>query len=753
MSTQFDDIMNGDVIDASHVTEAYDAIHDLESGAAHYRKDDSSTVNDHQVNFATGNQISSYSKGMMIHFRSGSTNDGLSPPTLTVTGPSGALDPIALVKQGGTALAASDIVSGQLVSAVYIEEDDGSNPRFEVLNPSTSSGGGGGGASSLNQLADVTVSSSAQNEILMHDGTDFKNVGPAAARTGLDVPSNADLAAKQDSSARGMPNGYASLDANGVVPAGQLPTGTGGGGATALNQLSDVSVSMAAQDEILMHDGTDFKNVGASAARAGLDVPSNADLAGKADVSHSHPTSEITGLDTALTAKQETSEKGQANGYAELDSSGKVPSSQLPTASGGTVTVGVNQVAFGDSNGEITSEPGINVTNGQLNLSNNISSPGAGVESQRFGAGSVASNTYSTAVGHNASATSISGTSFGAYSEASGHISTAIGGYALCKGNQGVAIGYDAQAGDPLETYTVGAIAIGKSSRADIESCIALGIGASSTWLRAIAMGAYASAQSHQSIAHGFLAEATAENAVAFGPFAKSSGLRSITVGPNTEASYVQSIAIGYESEATNHSSVALGSYAKATGGYSVSLGYQAEAQGAFAIAGPMATAAHNYSLAIGRGAVTTSTYQAVLGGPIGVVQDLYVGSGVTYATPSDVNIRATGASGTDAAPAQMRIAGGISTGSASGGSVRIATSPAGSSGSSPNTLVDHLIVDGEGRIGFHGAAPAAQSTGWSISNASTSKSLDVSNGSLADVREIVGTMVETLKANGLLGA
>ena len=46
-------------------------------------------------------------------------------------------------------------------------------------------------------------------------------------------------------------------------------------------------------------------------------------------------TSDVPGLDAALAGKQASSEKGQANGYAELDSSGKVPASQLPTSGGG----------------------------------------------------------------------------------------------------------------------------------------------------------------------------------------------------------------------------------------------------------------------------------------------------------------------------------------------------------------------------------------------------------------------------------
>ncbi|RWM29785.1 hypothetical protein [Mesorhizobium sp.] len=47
---------------------------------------------------------------------------------------------------------------------------------------------------------------------------------------------------------------------------------------------------------------------------------------------HSHVISDVTGLQAALDAKQNENEKGNANGYASLDSTGKVPSAQLPSA-------------------------------------------------------------------------------------------------------------------------------------------------------------------------------------------------------------------------------------------------------------------------------------------------------------------------------------------------------------------------------------------------------------------------------------
>ena len=119
-----------------------------------------------------------------------------------------------------------------------------------------------------------------------------------------DVPGlSATLALKQDLSAKGQANGYASLGVDGKVPAAQLPTT--GGGASELDDLSDVSVTSPASGQVLRFNGSEFAN-------AGLGI------------------SDVASLQSGLNAKQNQSEKGQANGYASLDASGKVPAAQLP---------------------------------------------------------------------------------------------------------------------------------------------------------------------------------------------------------------------------------------------------------------------------------------------------------------------------------------------------------------------------------------------------------------------------------------
>lgn len=64
-------------------------------------------------------------------------------------------------------------------------------------------------------------------------------------------------------------------------------------------------------------------------------------LAGKANTSHTHSESDVTNLVSDLAAKEDTANKGAANGYASLNSSTKVPIAQIPTGStSSTVCIG-----------------------------------------------------------------------------------------------------------------------------------------------------------------------------------------------------------------------------------------------------------------------------------------------------------------------------------------------------------------------------------------------------------------------------
>lgn len=86
-------------------------------------------------------------------------------------------------------------------------------------------------------------------------------------------------------------------------------------------------------------------------------------LAGKSDTGHGHTTSQITGLDAALSARVLGTSIGVANGVAGLDENAKVPLAQLPAGVGNDVTSvfgrqGVVVAANGDYNaGQVTFTP------------------------------------------------------------------------------------------------------------------------------------------------------------------------------------------------------------------------------------------------------------------------------------------------------------------------------------------------------------------------------------------------------------
>lgn len=62
------------------------------------------------------------------------------------------------------------------------------------------------------------------------------------------------------------------------------------------------------------------------------------------------------------------------------------------------------------------------------------------------------------------------------------------------------------------------------------------------------------------------------------------------------------------------------------------------------------------------------------------------------------------------------------------------------------------LMSSPNGKIGFFGATPTTQSTGWSVANYLVSKSFDANTITLEQLADVVGTILTELKNKGLLG-
>lgn len=116
----------------------------------------------------------------------------------------------------------------------------------------------------------------------------------------------------------------------------------------------------------------------------------------------------------------------------------------------------------------------------------------------------------------------------------------------------------------------------------------------------------------------------------------------------------------------------------------------------------------------------------------IGSTSELYSPTGHTFQFKRDAasvqaqTLIASGGSGTNIAGSNLILAGGKGTGSANGGDLLFQVAPAGSSGSSQNSLATKLQITGAGNIGFFGVTAVAQQTsGANLTNNVTSGGTD----------------------------
>ena len=268
---------------------------------------------------------------------------------------------------------------------------------------------------------------------------------------------------------------------------------------------------------------------------------------------------------------------------------------------------------------------------------------------------------------------------------------TSVGVNAICYGDDAVAIGYGATAGGSGSIAYQDNVAIGSGALSVISSGVAIGAGATTgSSSSSTAIGALASVTGNSSTVIGAGATVTGPFGVAIGQGVSSTG-SGVTIGRGADGAN----AIGYNADSSGH--------------------VQAQAWGTSCVAGAIgavamgyaANASHSGAICIGNRATSTAAYQLVIGsdylsGSV-KINDVYIGEGVTSASPDGVTINSTGGKGTDIAGSDITIAGGKGTGSATGGDVKFATSAPGATGTTLRSLADKL------RIGYDGTTLIAQ--------------------------------------------
>lgn len=194
--------------------------------------------------------------------------------------------------------------------------------------------------------------------------------------------------------------------------------------------------------------------------------------------------------------------------------------------------------------------------------------------------------------------------------------------------------------------------------------------------------------------------DATATGTEHFGAGSSALGQNSTAFGSGATATTTNSVVIGRQASDDGFSgAVSLGFGAGSTGQNSFALGRSSTAAAQSIAIGYQANAGFVSSVALGRTATNTATNQFVAGATTYHINDVYFGSGVTSASPVNYALNGTGGSGTDITGGNVTIAGGKGTGTGLGGSVKIQTAQASTTGSSANSLQDRWVWDSYGQM------------------------------------------------------
>lgn len=317
-----------------------------------------------------------------------------------------------------------------------------------------------------------------------------------------------------------------------------------------------------------------------------------------------------------------------------------------------------------------------------------VSNPGAGSNSETFGHLSAAAGASGTAVGRSSTAGGSAGAAFGYLANASQSNCTALGTQSAASASLATAVGSSATASGS------GSVSIGGGNSATASNAISIGGSVNVTTSNTIGIGTSNSVSSSVAVGHGQTLAATETGAVVIGYAAKASG--TVTGGGKC-------VAIGYGAEATSWRNTVVGADSKCTAVSGTAIGY-----------GVVVETAHG--VALGRGAMVPSGFGAAVslgfnGGD--APTDVYFDNGMysNYVSIEGLSaslaratascpVRLNGMAGRDKAGVtgnlsggNIELNGGQSTGTGTGGSVKLRVSFPGSSGTSLNALTDMVTV------------------------------------------------------------
>lgn len=353
-----------------------------------------------------------------------------------------------------------------------------------------------------------------------------------------------------------------------------------------------------------------------------------------------------------------------------------------------------------------------------------------------------------------------------------GDYNTALGTFSLLNnttGAQNLAIGYGALQNNTTGSYNT-AFGVNASSANNANYTVTMGSASSADKDYNIAIGYGVANSGISSIQIGALGNVSGDYSIGIGQSVTLTGSSSLVIGYGAGAG-VAGTALGYNASAPNTGNIAIAASANSSGIASVAIGYGSLSSGTASLAlmqGASATA--NYAFGIGYnnaasaiGALSFGSYggnatahSVSWGSDVSNAVAMFLGASDVSGTPPNVTYTATKGSGSNVAGANVTLAGGQSTGSGSGGSFIIATSPAGAGGSALNALVTRITVASDGKTGFFGASAVAQQTGdiaTGLSNLGLLLSGTLAIGSVTGLATGIATFLATPSSANLASA